>query len=221
MAKILKKKVSSSEQIVLGIDASLNGTAVVKLRGEEILDFTFFTTVKKLAKGFPKNAILNNTTGPERLFNIQNIFSKHILSDNIDYVAIEDYAFGAKSNSVFQIGGLGEMLRLMLYKKRIPYREYEITRIKKFATSGGTAEKSAMVLAAYKDGFDVGKFGKSGEDLADAYWVARMLQEELKLRKDSNYANTIPKYKLEAFYAVTKASPIPILERPFVKMEVN
>ena len=211
------KKVNPKDAIVLGIDPSLNGAGFLRMQGNNILDFWFFTDTIKIDKEFPYNANLNRAKGSERLNTIYEFYQAVLHSKHIDYVAIEDYAYGAKSNSIFQIGGLGEMLRLQTYRAGIPYRDYEISKIKKYATGVGNAEKSQMVLEAYKEaGFDVSKYGKSGEDLADAYWIAKMLSDEVIIHKDKNYLKKIPKYRAEVFTETSKAYPIPIINRPFI-----
>jgi len=218
--KVLKKvsaieKVSPESAIILGIDPSLNGTAFVKMQNFKVLDFWFFTGVIKNSKN--EHAILNRDTETKRLNNIFEFLINLTKKHKFDYAAVEDYAFGAKSNSVFQIGGVGEMVRLQLYRSGIPFRDYEPSKVKKFATGSGSAEKSEMVLAAYKTGFDVGQFGKNGEDLADAFWIGSMLTSELFLHKNKDYIGSLNKKQLETFNEITKAYPIPLLNRPFYK----
>lgn len=213
---VKKKKVDPEEALILGIDPSLNGAGFMIMKGGEVIDYYFFTTVLKVAKESNGHGLVNRETGPERLNVIYNFFNALLFKYKFDYAAIEDYAYGAKSNSVFQIGGLGEMLRLMLYRADIPYREYEPSKIKKYATGSGNAEKSAMVLEAFKNGFDVSPYGKSGEDLADAFWIAKMLYTELKLHKNAEYLKELSKAKQQVFTEVSKAYPIPIINRPFI-----
>jgi Holliday junction resolvasome RuvABC endonuclease subunit len=219
MAKI--KKVGPEDAVVLGIDPSLNGTAFILMQNEKIIDYKFFTGVKKIYEANEGKAVYNKETDISRLVKIINVFNIYLnglkKGDFFpNYAGIEDYAYGAKSNSVFQIGGLGEALRVLLYDSGIPYRDVEPSKLKKYATGSGNAEKSQMVLEAYKNGFDTSPFGKSGEDLADAYWLARMISTELKLHKNSNYLNELSKKQQEVFTEVTKAYPIPILNRPFI-----
>lgn len=210
------KKEDPKDVVILGIDPSLNGTALVKMKNFKVIDFLFFTSVLKIANNF-KEAVLNRESGVERLDIILDTFQKY-LDDNkdINYIGIEDYAYGAKSNSIFQIGGLGESMRLIAYRNFISYRDLEPSKVKKFATGRGNAEKSEMVLGAYKDGFDVGKYGKNGEDLADAYWIAKMVCTELFIRSDSNYIKSLDKNRSATFTDVSKAYPIPLINRPFI-----
>jgi Holliday junction resolvasome RuvABC endonuclease subunit len=214
----IKKKVNPEDALVLGIDPSLNGSGFVFLRNNEIQDYFFFTQVKKIAEASEGRGFHNKETGPARLDNLFNFFNFLLETTKPDYAAVEDYAYGAKSNSTFQIGGMGEMYRLLLYRAGIPYRDYEPSKVKKYATESGNAEKSQMVLQAFKNGFDVAPYGKSGEDLADAFWIGRMLTTELKLHKDSNYLKKLPKHQQQVFTETSKAYPIPIINRPFISI---
>lgn len=219
MPKILKKsleiktKINPEDSIILGIDQSLNGSAFVWMKNFKVLDFRFFTDT--LSKSKNPHAVFNKETGSKRLNNIFNFLQEKLKEYELTNAAIEDYAFGAKSQSVFQLGGLGEMMKLCLYRSGVPYRTYEPNKVKKFATGNGSAEKSEIVLAAYKDGFDVGHFGKNGEDLADAYWIAKMLTIELFLHRNNDYLENLNQKQKEVFSDITKAYPIPLINRPF------
>ncbi|MDF2615451.1 MAG: hypothetical protein K0Q47_106 [Sedimentibacter sp.] len=209
------EKVSPEKAIILAIDPSLNGAGFIKMKNFEVLDYWFFTNVVKNSKD--PHARFNKEFGSKRLNNIYEFYEGLLKNHKFDYCAIEDYAYGAKSNSVFQIGGLGEMIRLSTYRSGIPYRDYEPSKVKKFATEKGNAEKSEMVLAAYKAGFDVGMYGKNGEDLADAYWIGAMLTTELFLHKNKDYIGRFTRKQQEVFSETSKAYPIPLLSRPFYK----
>lgn len=210
--KIKKKELD--ETIVVGIDPSLNGTGIVLMQNFKVLDYFFFTNIVNNSK--TKHAILNREVGISRLCAIHDWFYEFLNNYQPNYASIENYAFGAKSNSVFQIGGLGEIIRLCLYKSGIPYKEYEPSRIKKYAIGKGNAEKSEMVVAALKDGFDTSQYGKSGEDLADAYFIAQMLNNEIFIHKNKEYLETLNSKRQEVFSDVTKSFPIPLLNRPFI-----
>jgi Holliday junction resolvasome RuvABC endonuclease subunit len=213
----LIKKTTPDKAFVLGVDPSLNGAGFVLMQNFKVIDFKFFTTVSKIENQFPQHAFFNKDFGPARLDKIFVAYQDMLQASFPSYIAIEDYAYGAKSNSIFQIGGLGEMLRLQSYRAGIPYRDYEPSKVKKYATGKGNAEKSQMVLEAFKEGFDVGPYGKSGEDLADAFWIARMLSDEVFLHADSSHLKKLPKYRQEVFTDISKAYPIPIMNRPFMK----
>jgi Holliday junction resolvasome RuvABC endonuclease subunit len=214
----IKKKINPEDALVLGVDPSLNGSGLTLMRNGEVQDYFFFTSVKKIAEASEGRGQYNKEVGMPRLDKLFNFFNFLLETTKPDYAGIEGYAYGAKSNSTFEIGGMGEMFRLLLYRAGIPYRDYEPSKVKKFACESGNAEKSQMVLQAYKSGFDVAPYGKSGEDLADAFWIGRMLTTELKLHKDANYLKKLPKYQQQAFTESSKAYPIPIINRPFISI---
>lgn len=213
---IIKKKKENKEYLILGIDPSLNGTGIVIMKNYKVIDFYFFSQVIKTVNNSNGHGILNKETGMARLNAIYEFFSDLLKKYDFDYAGIEDYSYGSKSNSTFQIGGIGELLRLLLFRNFIPFRDLEPSKVKKFATGHGNAEKSEMVLQAYKDGFDVSKYGKNGEDLADAYWIAKMVSTELILKADYKYINSLDKNRASTFTDISKAYPIPLAKRPFI-----
>lgn len=91
------------------------------------------------------------------------------LSDTLrpDIVAIEGFAYGAKGNAVFEIGGLGWIVRMLLWDHGIPYVIFSPSQIKKYATGKGNANKNAVMIAAHK------RLGYDGSDdnEADALWA--------------------------------------------------
>jgi Holliday junction resolvasome RuvABC endonuclease subunit len=200
---------------VLGIDPSLSGTAFVLKVDGKVEDYWFFTDVVRTSRA-SDHAILNKASGIERLNRIYDFYMQLTRTVKFDRVGIENYAFGAKSNSVFQIGGCGELLRLHTYRSSIPYKEYEPSVVKKFGTGDGTAQKSQMVLAAFKEGFDVSEYGKNGEDLADAFWIATLVEREFQIRRDFLLLDSMTKKEKEVWTATSKKNPIPMIDRPFV-----
>lgn len=63
--------------------------------------------------------------------------------------AIEGYAYSAKG-AVFNLGELGGVLRLALYKRNIRTIEVPPTYLKKFLTGKGTSPKNVMLKEAYR-----------------------------------------------------------------------
>jgi len=88
-----------------------------------------------------------------------------------DLVVIEGYAFG-RPNQAHQIGELGGVVRVALHEEcaEFPHMGWAIVppaKLKRFATGQGTANKTAMVVAA-RD-----RLGWPGmdDDQADALWL--------------------------------------------------
>lgn len=63
--------------------------------------------------------------------------------------AIEGYAYSAKG-AVFNLGELGGVLRLALYKRGVPTIEVPPTFLKKHMTGKGNSPKNLMLKEAYK-----------------------------------------------------------------------
>lgn len=71
--------------------------------------------------------------------------------------------------STIRLAELGGALRLTLYEHGVPYVEVPPSRLKRYATGRGTADKDAMLAAARAAGAVV-----AGHDEADA-WLLRAL----------------------------------------------
>lgn len=65
------------------------------------------------------------------------------------FVAIEGYSFGAR-NQAHQMGELGGVLRLAMWRERIPFVDVPPTMVKKFAGDKGNLKKDEMRLAVFK-----------------------------------------------------------------------
>jgi Holliday junction resolvasome RuvABC endonuclease subunit len=135
------------------------------------------------------------------------------------FVAIEDYAYGAKGQQ-FHIGELVGGMKLFLWRKGIPFRMYEPTSIKKYATGNGAADKTEVVMACYKDfKVDFMDFGKVKDNVADSYVIAKLLELELNVRYGLLSLEDLKKREREILQRTTKTYPVNILERPFIKEE--
>lgn len=64
-------------------------------------------------------------------------------------VVVEDFAF-SRANQAHQIGGLQYCFRLSLWKRGVPFILVAPSRLKKFVTGTGNAEKSLMLQQVYK-----------------------------------------------------------------------
>lgn len=107
-------------------------------------------------------------------------------------VYIEDYAFSA-TGRVFHIGENAGILKYFLDYHSLTYHVIAPTKIKKFATGKGNADKNKMTAAfleAYPDAkawapllfprmsADTNLAKSPLADLADAYWIARFGHEQ-------------------------------------------
>jgi len=170
--------------VVSGIDLSNTSTGLVVLGKErwiiEATSICFERQMKgkdwkKLLKFFPAEQA-RAFEFARYLFYCREIIKK-LMQWNVQYVAIESYAYaGHKMYLSTESGGL---LKYLLLQKNIPWIEVAPSSLKKFATGKGKGEKSDIVLAVYKKwGFDPSEYGvpsgKEREDTADAFVLAQV-----------------------------------------------
>ena len=141
-----------------GFDLSLTASGIV------VLDST--------GKVVSRNVIKVKSKGAERLNDIQKLIRSIISPYDIKLVCIEGYAMGAMGKT-YNIGELGGVIRLLLFRQEIVYSEIPPTQVKKFATGKGGGEggsKDQVTLHVFK------KWGFEAVDNneADAYALARI-----------------------------------------------
>jgi len=158
------------------------------------------------------------------------------------YVAIEDYAIGAAfsgSTGLIQIAEMTGVVKHWIYMNGGAIRTYDPSTVKLYATGKGNALKRHVIEAVEKEGFKLppemfkavnkiwqGKpdkeFDGPGSDLCDAYTLARMLWTELQVRAGKIELKDLPEHIREKiFFRVTKANPVNILAREFIKRKVG
>lgn len=226
--------------IIAGLDISLTSPSVIravlndKTLNIEYMTYLAFTTVAKDFKKCPVNL--------EFYKKFPNYFERSIwmrqrinryLYDNgqgtVDYAAVEDYPYVGASGRIFHIGGFTEMIKLSLYEAQVALRWYDITLIKKMATGRGNADKLAMYDAFIKipveERIDISKLpvvetskGKSPtSDIIDAFYIMKLLQTELKLRRGLLSLRDMSEDMNWIFNRVTKTADENILTREFIK----
>lgn len=135
------------------------------------------------------------------------------------YGAIEAYAFGGGSVGAHTKGEIGGLLRMTLMAGAWNLRTHDPTSVKLFATGQGDADKHdvaagierkwgplvVQALYAYGD--------KVGEDLADAYVLARMALREVQLRAGEVALRDLPEEERRVFNRCTKPQPVNVLGR--------
>lgn len=104
--------------------------------------------------------------GPERLHRLWLGIELHI--EHIDGVVLEGYGYMSEKGVVQ--GELGGVIRLELWRRGIPVVVVAPTKMKKFATGKGNADKAKVLLKAVRE---LGYLGDS-EDEADALWLQTM-----------------------------------------------
>jgi Holliday junction resolvasome RuvABC endonuclease subunit len=215
--------------VIVGADISINSTGLVKFYDATAtcFDWCGFTNVIKTQKIYPCNMHL-----VPKNFNTyldKSMWMNEIIMDfckDADYIAIENYSFGSKSGLSFHIGGFTEILKMNWYMAGKKIRIYDIVEIKKTAVGKSNAEKYEMVNKFEENHDDLKLLHddsiKSMEkspltDIVDAYFIANMLNVELKLRNGSVLLKDLPDNMIWAFNRTTKSNEENILCRPFLQ----
>lgn len=135
---------------VLGVDLSLTGTGIALPDG-----FTFTIDCESLK-------------GLARLEYIRTSIMEYFVPRQL--VVLEGFSYGSKGQSVYEIGGLGYIIRLALWDANIPFVEVPPSSLKLYATGKGLAKKTAMAVAALK------RTGQEFDDdnQCDAAWLRWM-----------------------------------------------
>ncbi|MHA1591488.1 MAG: hypothetical protein ACTSUP_03355 [Candidatus Heimdallarchaeaceae archaeon] len=150
------------------------------------------------------------------------------------YVSIEGYAYAASSRGIIQIAEVTGCLKSILYKHGKFVRIHDPLSVKLYATGKGNCLKKDVILKAREYGFDIPEnlikkvikkfknredqeeYDGPGTDLADAFFLARILRTELMLREGIEDLKNIGENERRIFLRTTKAFPENILSRPFV-----
>ncbi len=113
--------------------------------------------------------ITSKLKDPDRMLDIEEQIDCLLSSYAIEQVIIEDFAYGARGKGLFQIAGLGWLIRCLLARNKQTYILVSPSELKKFVTGKGNAPKDIMMLKCYKK-FGI-EFGDNNE--CDAYCLAR------------------------------------------------
>lgn len=215
---------------IVGLDLSINSSGCVKFELDKNLDivdmdYRGFTHVKKNSS---KNVLFYSKKQFRNYFEQNDWMLENILSfcEDAQYVAVEDYAYGA-NGKVFHIAEFSGSVKSALYfgfgnnDLGVDLRLYDPCSIKMFACDNGTATKEDMIDKYDKYLHDplklnyLPRFKSPKEDIVDAFWIARLLQLELKLRKGLVSLKSLTEKQIQIFNRVTKAHPANILATDF------
>jgi hypothetical protein len=230
--------------IIVGLDISKVHYALSVTDGENT-DF-MFTTVKKgivkeaLSKGYQAHYLESWQTF-QTVFGTNNPFaytlyasekmksflvsdfmyiSKTALRDH--YIAVEGYSMGSETGQLTQIAEVIGCVKSFLYVTGWRIRVHDPQSVKMFATSKGHATKEEMIEASRLYGLSYPHFleGVSEQnDVADAFFLMKMLETELKVRNDPFLMKKLPDHQKHIFNRVTKSNPVNILDQDFVDCE--
>lgn len=174
---------------LVGIDYSLSCPAIA-INSNGFFAFHYLTSLKKFVGNIETNNPNFKITGhphikeyscnEERFNNIAEWALS--LLEQTDIVNIEGYAFAA-AGLVFNIAENAGIMKHKLWKAGIKYHITPPSVAKKLATGKGGAKKELMceafVLATGLDIFEVFSSKKAISplnDMADAYWLSRVLE---------------------------------------------
>lgn len=187
---------------IIGIDMSINSPAVVYFELDDDLEVTKkeYLTFSKTKKNLTNDILLcrNNDFDNEydKYMYVRDNIKEFLQDKKIDYAALEGYSYNS-SGKVFNIAEITCLVKIYLYEeRRIPFRIYEPTSIKMFFALDGRADKISMEKVYDKidvnDRFDLSFLpkvyetdsngGNPADNIIDAYFIAKLLQVELKLR---------------------------------------
>lgn len=211
--------------ILCGLDLSINGSGCIKFilnNDLEIIekDYLAFTQIKK----FSCNKIFYFKKKDYRNQFDQNIdFGNKIINfcKDSDYCACEGYAYGSSAGLVFNIAEFTGRIKHLIYESGKKLRIYDICSIKMFGADKGNAQKQDMVdsfLKLKSKEFDwsfLNKYDSPHTDLVDAFWIAKLLQTELKLRKGLIQLKDLTEKQIQIFNRTTKAYPQNLLSTDF------
>ena len=219
---------------IVGLDLSPKSPGCFKYKLNDDMepvefDYMGFTDVKKNEQEkihfYHKDKTFNNYIDREEWM-LKRI---EAFCYNVDYVAIEDYAFNA-TGRVFHIAEFAGLVKYKLYKMNKKIRLYDPGTIKLFASGKGNGDKIRM-YDSYKDTNDNYQFdintlpevrqssGKSPtSDLIDAYFACNLLKTELTIRKGLKTVRDYDETIIKVFNRVTVAHPQNILVEDFLEL---
>lgn len=144
---------------VVGLDLSLTATGVATEAAVEVL-------VTADLRGCERLTYIRDQV----MLAVGNAYTLEREPARADLVVIEGFSYGSKGSSVYEIGGLGWIIRLDLWNAGIPWVEVPPSTLKKYATGHGNAGKGEVLAAAIR------RLDYEGHDdnEADALWLRAM-----------------------------------------------
>lgn len=222
--------------ISLGFDLSLNHSGAVALDEAGKVDGYWFVSKKKGAvdqsncRGY-RLPVKKNDIDPEiyqlkRMLFYKKWINKVILESGAEYAGLEGYAYSAISNSSYQYGELGCCARMELARNSCAFRIHDPKSVKMFAFGKGNADASQLLeivpesLRSEWKRIERGLKGQQvAEDLAVAYWMARLVWIEVELRAGRKLLSSLKPHEIRVFNRVTKTYPTNLLDREWCTYE--
>lgn len=179
--------------IIVGIDFSLNGPAVAVFNTDMEFNFRncnfyYLTDIKKYASPFYGNihgeSFQVYSEECERYDTNSDWVMRKIAG--CERLALEGYAYNS-TGRVFNIAEATGILKFKLYQSAIPVDIYEPSKVKKFYTGKGNADKVSMYNQFVKEtGIPLHTvmtpnkvLGSPVTDIIDSYAICKMLHSQL------------------------------------------
>lgn len=150
------------------------------------------------------------------------------------YYSIEGYSYASQSTSMCQIAELtGHLKHYLFNKESNKIRIHDPLSVKLFATNKGNCLKKDIVQQAQlvfdipeglikrvvkknkKKNTQIDEFDGPVTDIADAYFLARMVYRELQVRKGATTLAQLDEGERRIFLRVSKTFPVNLLDRDF------
>lgn len=211
---------------ILGIDLSLNHAAFVELAGDGKMSWHSYVCDK--AKDVRKNGcrLVLTKTKDRQQRNMDRLrwWGVYMLATldarSPGYVGVEDYAPSARSNSTYQIGELGGLVRHSAMSRGALLRFHDPMSVKMYVTHNGLSKPQEVAEAVLERWPETWHWANLPEgprlDLCVAYGVARMVLDEIKLRSGELQPKELAAKELQVFLRTTRANPVNILGREFL-----
>jgi Holliday junction resolvasome RuvABC endonuclease subunit len=205
----------------------MNSTAlsIIDYETIDLVDYLVFGEIKRIEIDYGNDNYrylkfdyndLNKKNFEKFNFIIDSVLDK-LIKNNVEYVAIENYAYGANTGSAYQIGEFVGCLKRELYNHGFKIRLYEPTTIKMFITGKGNSSKDIVIKSLLQNFHFVdkyfSKFEKYKYDLYDSYAIVRLLKKELDLKNNKNLRMTPLEYK--TFTKKHKKDKVTLLDKEF------
>lgn len=157
----IKSSLSKDYNKILGLDLSLTETGWCEETNSSITKVGIVDT--------------NKMRGLDRMDYILNDMWEHITDPKLEsndqtLVILEGFSFGSKGSALFEIAGLGYLVRHQLWQEDIEFILVPPTALKKYCTGKGNTEKSMIIKEVYKKW----KYDSNSDNEADAYVLARI-----------------------------------------------
>ena len=146
---------------IIGLDLSLTATGMVVV----------------VDNGRPSSTVIEPKAlrGIERMrWVVREIRNRGVIRPDrmSQLILIEGFSFGSKGQAIFEIAGLGYLVRDFLYELAVPYVVVAPGQVKKFATGRGNVNKNIVLREVWKRW----QFDAADDNVADAFVLMKIGQ---------------------------------------------